>query len=208
MGQKLPRPCVRWAGVVAFGLFDLAIAFWLLAGLVGSIVFFLLRGRVALWLLVAFLAGAGLFVLFNVAYFNGFDTDPVIGSPSPAQVTGTWGGDHGATLVLRPDGTFTASGLPPYVGDTTGSYSTSGLPQNPPFGDGTWIIGPAPSDGSPKSVIFTFASCDGSPKRCAGYTWSFDLQAETGISGSGGLALFYYSGDPDDLADQYAFTRQ
>jgi hypothetical protein len=30
-----------------------------------------------------------LLVLFNVAYFNGFGTDPVIGTPTRAQVTGT-----------------------------------------------------------------------------------------------------------------------
>ena len=38
---------------------------------------------------MASLAAMGLFILFNVVYFNGFGTDPVIGSPAPAQVTGT-----------------------------------------------------------------------------------------------------------------------
>jgi hypothetical protein len=55
------------------------------------------------------------------AYVNGFGTDPLIGSPTPAQVTGTWVGSSGARLVLRPDGTFTASHLPPYVGQPTAS---------------------------------------------------------------------------------------
>lgn len=195
--------------MVAFGLFDLAVAVALFAMLVGSIVVFLLRRRVEWWLLVAVLVGAGLFALFNVAYFNGFGADPVIGSPTRAQVTGTWVGGQGARLVLRPDGTFTASGLPPYVGDGTGFVATSGQPQNPSSGDGTWIIGPGEFSGPPESVIFTFASCDGSPGGCAGYASSFFLQAETASpSGSGGPALFYYRGDPDDWAGQYAFTRQ
>jgi hypothetical protein len=201
--------------VVAFGLFDLAIAFGLLVGLIGSIVFILLPQRVArvgravrVWLLVGSLAGAGLFVLFNVAYFNGFGTDPVIGSPTRAQVTGTWIGEKGATLVLRPDGTFTASGLPPHVGDGTGIFASSGLPQNPSSGDGTWIIGPGQLSAPPESVIFTFASCDGSANVCGDYAFSFDLLAEASSpSGSGGPALFYYTGDPDDWAGQYAFTR-
>jgi len=194
---------------MAFGLFDLGIACALLAMLVASIVVLLLRVRGAWWGLVAVLVGAGLFVLFNVAYFNGFGTDPVIGSPTRAQVTGTWVGDQGARLVLRPDGTFTASGLPPYVGVGAGFFATSGQPQTPSSGDGTWVIGPGEFNGPPESVIFTFASCDGGPGGCPGYASSFDLQAETASpTGGGGPALFYYTGDPDDWAGQYAFTRQ
>lgn len=115
----------------------------------------------AVTLLWTFGAALALLVLFNVAYFNG--TDPVIGSPTRTQVTGTWIGDHGATLVLRPDGTFTAAGLPPYVGNPPDTLlPTSGSPPNPPSGHGTWVIGPGEFDGPPESVIFNF-SCEAGP---------------------------------------------
>lgn len=165
------------------------------------------RSAGAVAVLWTFGAALAALVLFNVAYFNGFGTDPVIGSPTRAQVTGTWVGDHGATLVLRPDGTFTATSLPPYVGDATDSFGTSGLLRNPPSGHGTWVIGPGDFNGPPETVIFTFA-CDADPNVCAGHAMTFDLQAEASSpSGGGGPALFYYLGDPDDWSDQYPFVR-
>ncbi len=194
-----------------FGLFDLLIALALFVFLVSSIVLFLLprltgAGRVTrVWLLVASLAGTGLFILFNVAYFNGFGTDPVIGSPTGAQVWGTWVGSGGARLVLRPDGTFTASGLPPYVGQPT-DFLDMLLGRNPPSGHGTWVIGPGDFGGSPESVIFTF-TCSPPGHECTNWKLTFDLQAER-PGPSGGAALFYYLGDPDNWSDQYAFTRQ
>lgn len=88
------------------GLFDLLIAFALLVLLVGSFVLFLVPTRVGrggrVWLLVASLAGTGLLILFNVAYFNGFGTDPVIGSPTAAQVTETWMGSGGVRCRKKP----------------------------------------------------------------------------------------------------------
>lgn len=184
-----------------FGIFDLFIG----GGLIISVTVAAIRrarhgpgAGTALWGLGSALA---LLVVFNVAYFNGFGTDPVIGTPTRAQVTGTWVGDYGATLVLSPDGTFTASGLPPYVGDATGFPGTPGLPQNPASGHGTWIIGPGDFNGPPESVIFTF---DCGASGCA----TFDLQAETSSpAGGGGPALFYYLGDPDDWSNQYPFVQ-
>jgi hypothetical protein len=198
--------------VALFGLFDLAIVLVLLVFLVSSVVLLLRPARGAragragrAWPLAASLAGTGLFVVFNVAYFNGFGTDPVIGSPTDAQVTGTWVGSGGATLVLKPDGSFTASRLPPYVGQPK-DFSDMLLGRNPPSGHGTLVIGPADFGGSPESVIFTLA-CSLPRDECANWNLTFDLQAEnSGPPGS--PALFYYQGDPDDWSDQYAFTRQ
>jgi len=188
--------------MVAFGLFDLGITVVLCLLLIGSIAFLVPRrigrlGRaVRVWPLVVALVGTGLFVVFNVAYFNGFGTDPVISSPTRLQVTGTWVGSGGARLMLRPNGTFTATRLPSYVGQPTDFPDMlSGLTS--PSGNGRWVIGPGVFSGPSESVIFTFADS----------TQTFDLQAETS-SPSGGPALFYYLGDPDDWSNQYAFTRQ
>jgi hypothetical protein len=208
--------------MVIFGIFDILACAGLIAGLV-SVTMMLRPARMIVWdnggpatvrrarrsatpvaLLWIFGAATVLLVLFNVAYFSG--ADPVIGSPTGTQVTGTWVGDHGARLLLRPDGTFTASGLPPHVGDGKGIFATPGLPKNPASGHGTWIIGPGDFGGSLESVIFTF-TCDAAPNGCTGRTMSFDLQAESS-SPSGGPALFYYLGDPDDWSDQYPFVRE
>lgn len=200
-GDVVVRP------MAIFGIFDFLLGGGLIAGLIFSLAARVLRGAGSVAVPAVFGAGLALLVVLNVAYFNGFGTDPVIGSPVRAQVTGTWVGDHGATLVLRPDGTFTASGLPPYVGNATDAVGTTGLPQNPPSGHGTWIIGPGDFNGPPESVIFTFA-CDAGPYGCAGQAMTFDLQAETSSpSGGGGPALFYYLGDPDDWSNQYPFVR-
>jgi hypothetical protein len=196
--------------VVILGLFDLVIALALLVLLVSSIAPFVrpraatagkhVRGR-----LVVSLAGIGIFILFNVVYFNGFGTDPVISSPTAAQVAGTWVGSGGAKLVLRPDGTFTASRLPPHVGQPT-DFPVMVSGRNPPAGHGTWVIGPGEFNGPPESVIFSF-TCSAPGDECTNLNLTIDLQAESS-SPSGGPALFYYQGDPDDWSDQYAFTRQ
>lgn len=122
-----------------FGLFDLLIAVALLALLVTSILLvlrprFTAAGRAArVGLLVASLAGTGLFILLNVQEFT---TDPVIGSPTVAQATGTWVGGGGAKLVLQSNGTFTASRLPPYAGQPT-DFPDVLTGRNPLSGDGT-----------------------------------------------------------------------
>lgn len=202
-----------------FGIFDLFVGVGLIVGLIAAGVTRMRSVKVIVWetggpapvrrgrgaVVALLICGVALvlLVLLNVAYFNGFGTDPVIDTPTPAQVTGTWAGHHGATLVLRPDGTFTASGLPPYVGLGTGMPKASaGIPPNPPSGHGRWTIGPGDFSGPPESVIFTFSCATG----CANQNLTFDLQAETS-SPSGGPALFWYLGDPDSWSNQYAFVR-
>jgi hypothetical protein len=162
------------------------------------------RAVAVLW---TFGAALVLLIFFNVAYFKS-GANQVTGSPTRAQVTGTWVGDEGSNLVLRPDGTFTASALPQDVGTAAAvTYSPSGSLLNPWSGHGTWIIGPGEFNGSPESVILTVA-CDAAPNGCAGHPRTFDLQAETNApNGGGGPALFYYLGNPHDLSNQYPFVR-
>jgi hypothetical protein len=183
---------------VAFlGLFDLMAALAVLTCFVAAIVLILLprltnvRRATRVWFVVAALAGAGLFVAFNVAYFSPGD-QPI--TPTRAQVTGTWIAASGAQLVLRPNGTFTARALSPAIGNT-------GTGQAPSAGHGRWVIGFDGTGSSAKSVIFTFA-CIPPSSACA----TFSLAAEN-HGPSGRPALFYYLGDPDD-DNQYAFTRQ
>jgi hypothetical protein len=190
--------------VAVFGLLDLATAVVLLVIFARTVRVSLARRAARRWTLMASLAGIALFVLFNVAYFNGFGTDPVIGIPTRAQVTGTWVGNAGATLVLKLDGTFTASGLPSHTGQS--DFPGMQLGHNPASGHGTWAIGPGDFNGPPESVIFTFA-CSANASGCGNQVLTFDLLAEN-PGPSGGPALFYYLGDPDDWGDQYAFTRQ
>ena len=162
------------------------------------------RAVVALWTLGAALV---LLVVYNLVYFNS-GANQVIGSPTRAQVTGTWDGDEGSNLVLRPNGTFTASALPQDVGAAGAvTYTPSESLLNPWSGHGTWIIGPGDFTGSPESVIFTVA-CAPTPNRCAGHARTFDLQAETNApNGGGGPALFYYLGNTRDLNNQFMFVR-
>jgi hypothetical protein len=74
------------------------------------------------------------------------------------------------------------------------------LGRNPPSGHGTWVIGPGEFDGPPGSVIFTL-TCSPPGHECPNWNLTFDLQAES-TGPSGGPALFYYRGDPDDWSDQ------
>lgn len=160
--------------------------------------------RAVLWTLGAALIA---FVFFNVTYFRP-GANHVVGSPTHAQVTGTWAGDYGLALVLRPDGTFTTAGLQPQVGTAAPVlFSTDGDVLNVWSGHGTWIIGPGNFNGSPDSVIFTVA-CNAGPTGCAGHPRTFELQMETNApSGGGGPALFYYLGNSRDLSNQYPFNR-
>jgi hypothetical protein len=162
------------------------------------------RAVAALW---TFGAALVLLTFFNVAYFKP-GANQVIGSPTRAQVTGTWGGDYGLGLVLRPNGTFTASALPQHVGTASPALSADGSAVlNTWPGHGTWVIGPGVFNGSPESVIFTVA-CGTALSGCAGHPRTFDLQVETNApSGGGGPALFYYLGSPRDLSNQYPFVR-
>jgi hypothetical protein len=163
------------------------------------------NARAALW---TFGAALVLLIFFNKAHFK-IGADQVIGSPTRAQVSGSWGGDHGLGVVLRTDGTFTTAALPPQVGTATPPVMSSadGSVLNVWSGHGTWMIGPGVFNGSPESVIFTVA-CGAGPGGCAGHVRTFDLQLETNApSGGGGPALFYYLGRPHDLSNQYPFVR-
>jgi hypothetical protein len=160
--------------------------------------------RAVLWTLGAALT---VLVLFNVAFFRP-GANHIVGSPTRAQVTGTWVGDYSTILTLRADGTFTTGGLPAQVGTAAPVLSSaSGDVLNVWSGHGTWVIGPGRFNGSPASVIFTVA-CKAGPAGCTGHPRTFELQMETNApSGGGGPALFYYLGNSHDLSNQYPFNR-
>ena len=163
------------------------------------------RAVVALWTPGAALV---LLVVYNLVHFHP-GANQVIGSPTRTQVTGTWVGDAGSNLVLRPNGTFTASFVPQDVGVAGAvTYTPSESLLNPWSGHGTWTIGLGDLNGSTESVIFTVA-CDPAPNRCADHARTFDLQAETNApNGGGGPALFYYLGNTRDLNNQFMFVRE
>src|SRR5215472_8218038 len=139
-----------------------------------------------------FAAALVLLIFANVAHFKP-GANHVVGSPTRAQVTGTWTGDFALGFVLKPDGTFTATGLPPHVGTAGPTLSADGSSVLGVWsGHGTWVIGPGVFNGSPQSVIFTVA-CDAAPSGCAGHPRTFDLQVETSAPSDGrGPVLFYY----------------
>ena len=142
-----------------------------------------------LWVLVP---GLALIVLFHVALFS---SPGPVSNPAPSQVTGTWIGAHGATLVVRADGTFTASNLPA----TLDQADNVGIPSQPvKAGSGTWEIG-GPYAQDQSYVSFTFG-CASDESLCGA---SFELQ----LQGTAPPGLFYYIGDPDD-DNTYVFARQ
>jgi hypothetical protein len=148
-----------------------------------------------------------LLVFLLVAHFK-HGSNQVVGSPTRAQVTGTWGGDYGSALVLLPDGTFTSAGLPPHVGTSAPEISSAGTSVLGVWpAHGTWTIGPGDRAGSPQRVIFT-VDCGATPSRCAGHPATFELLLETSSpDGGDGPALFYYLGSTHNLASQYPFVR-
>jgi hypothetical protein len=146
-----------------------------------------------LWVLVP---GLALIVLFHVALFS---SPGPVSNLTPSQVPGTWIGAHGATLVVRADGTFTASRLPPNAGLPV-PPSGHLVSTNPTTGRGTWQIDSGPFNGDPSSVDLTF-TCPRPGSSCS----EFWLQLE---HKGNSLALYYYLGDPADRSNQYAFTRQ
>jgi hypothetical protein len=151
------------------------------------------RGRILAVSMVC--GGLGFLVLFNVVVLNG--PDQVAGTITPEQVTGTWRGSGGATLVLRPDGTFTGTRLPAHIGwvPSAGDPADSA---NPADVQGTWAISPGAS-GSPGVTFCYDRRTD--PDSCL----EFGLLLKRASSSP---ALFANLGDPDDLNDQYAFSKQ
>jgi len=154
-----------------------------------------------------FSAALALLAFVNLEYFQP-GANHVIGSPAASQVTGTWVGDYGTNLVLRPDGTFTTGAVPQDVGTAAAlTFSADESQLDGWSGHGTWTIGPGIFHGSPDSVVFT-VDCDAAARGCAGHPATFDLQMETNApQGGGGPALFYYLGRPGDLGNQFPFVR-
>jgi hypothetical protein len=152
------------------------------------------RGRILAVSLLC--SGLGFLILFNVAILTG--PDPVGGTVTPAQITGTWRGSDGATLVLRPDGTFTGTRLPAHIGwvAPAGDPSDSTNPANV---QGTWAISPGAS-GRPLGVTFCYDRRT-DPDSCE----QFGLLLKHASSSP---ALFANSSDPDDFSNQYAFSKQ
>ena len=141
-------------------------------------------GRPALRLLGALgmtLAAAGAAALASPATGQGGSFGVAV-APTRGNATGEWKGTRGAMLMLAPDGTFTASGLPAGMGGAT-----------PVRGSGTWHTGTA-DPSYPPGVIFDFSN--GSQAQ---------LQLETdGPS----LAMYYDRGDPDEgWSGQYRFVK-
>jgi hypothetical protein len=157
--------------------------------------------RRASWAILALL------VVFSFAHFEiGPGANQVVGSPARAQVTGTWGGDYGLNLVLRPDGTFTSVGLPPHVGTSAPVVDSVGVVGAWPA-RGTWTIGHGHPGSYAESVIFTL-DCGAPHIRCAGHPRVFELLLETNSpQGGGGPALFYYLDRTHDLNNQYPFVQ-
>jgi hypothetical protein len=104
-------------------------------------------GRSYSAVLWTFSAGLALLTFVNLEYwYLQPRANHLIGSPTPAQVTGTWEGDLGTNLVLRPDGTFTASPVPQDVGTAAPvTFNADGSQLNAWSGRGTWTIGPGTS---------------------------------------------------------------
>lgn len=150
------------------------------------------RGRILAVSMVC--CGLGFLVLFNVVVLAG--PDQVAGSVTPAQVTGTWRDSDGATLVLRADGTFTGTRLPAHIGWVPSAGDPDST--NPANVQGTWAISPGAS-GNP-GVTFCYDRRT-NPDSCA----QFGLLLKDPSSSP---AMFVNSGDPDDLNNQFAFSKQ
>jgi hypothetical protein len=89
--------------------------------------------------LIAALTLLGLVVFGNVRFLISLYDD---GRPSLAQTTGTWTDsdvEGTATLRIFPDGTFTATGLPPDTDSSTGTDIVRALPADE---HGTWRMIP------------------------------------------------------------------
>jgi len=150
-------PLAAYPENVLIGLLLILLDLAVIVGLVIAIVWTALRLRpsritalgVAFWRwtsLIALVAVLG-FVVFGNARFviSGYEQ----GRPTTAQVAGTWQGNDGATIQVRPDGTFVAAGLPADSNDAAGD----GKP-HPTHGHGTWQ--PVRGDGS-WYVLFTLS---------------------------------------------------
>lgn len=122
-------------------------------------------------------------VIGVVVYSEASAPNPFL--PSRSMMIGTWRSATGAVLVLQPDGTFTAHGLPAGAGES--SYGTV-----PSQGSGRWHIGSVPAE--PSGVIFQFSA-----------TVQMELVVERYRSA---VIMYYDKIDPDEgVSGQYQFTR-
>jgi hypothetical protein len=120
----------------------------------------------------------------------GFDGPKDI-TPSAAQVTGTWIQPGGATVVLKANGTFTASHLPAQFGEW-------GDGEPPSSGTGTWRVGRFDPSTEP-GVILSF------PGPGLGITTELLVQWSSGSP----LIMYYDPGGPDEgVSGQYQLIKQ
>ena len=121
-----------------------------------------------------------------------------IPTPSPSAIVGTW--HHGSdVIILSPDGTFTASGLPRGVIDQT-PVARGAEPAGPVEAvSGNWSIGSGGTDvGGAPGVQLDFVN----PKKI-GYNYGLTLV----VAGTRPLQLYVTLGRPDSDV-RYTFTRQ
>jgi len=183
---------------VLIGLLLIVLDLAAIVGLVIAVALTALRLRpspingpgVALWRwtsLIALVAVLGLVVFGNARFvISGYEQ----GRPTPAQVAGTWKGSDGATIQVRPDGTFVAAELPADSNDPAGD----GKP-HPTHGHGTWR--PVRADGT-WHVLFTLGG--GS---------QFELDAGSSISGAdASTATFSWVFAQFNAVDIWYFNRQ
>lgn len=119
-----------------------------------------------------------------------------LGQPTPitpdrSAIAGTWTNPDGARLVLRADGTYTATKMP-FIADGTGTFSFDDLPVD---GTGTWTI--QPWDASSGSGGGLMLSADGG-------------RTNTSLETTGNAAhpsLYASIGDPDEDND-FNFVKQ
>lgn len=108
-----------------------------------------------------------------------------------SQVAGTWTSGNGATLDILPDGTFTATGLPPDTDSSTGGDITvRALPADEhgtwqmTRGDGTWYLLCSLGSGPQFQFDVVPSTSRGEPPLRANFTYvqgQFDLPAIYGF---------------------------
>src|SRR6266851_4423305 len=137
--------------------------------------------------LIALVAGLGLLVLGNAwLVLRLYDQ----GRPTQAQVVGTWTDSDGAVLQVLPNGTFTATGLPPDTGSSTGrDVSVQALPADEhgtwqmTRGDGTWYVLYSLS-GGPQFQLYILSPTSPDGPLSANFTYvqgQFDLPTTYGF---------------------------
>jgi hypothetical protein len=130
--------------------------------------------------LLALAAAVVVAIVGVIVYSEASAPNPFL--PSRSMMIGTWQSASGAVITLRPDGTFTARGLPANAGES--AYGT--VPS------GSWRVGPVHAE--PSGVIFDFSPA---------------VQMELLVERvSSRVSMYYDKGDPDEgVSGQYQFTK-